>query len=141
MENNNKEVDEAEKTSKNAEATSAEKAYVFEKGAEERIRSDIVKLRELFPSLKNEDIPDEVWERVKNGESLAASYALYFIENIKSREKIRELNEKNNKNAPPRFISDGGEENYFSPETVKQMSPAAIRKNYDTILKSMDSWK
>ena len=46
--------------------------------AKEKMKADIALLKELFPALSAEEIPDEVWESVKNGESLAASYALYF---------------------------------------------------------------
>lgn len=108
--------------------------------AEERMRADIALLKELFPALTAKDIPDEVWEKVQAGESLAASYALYFIQSIKEKERIEKRNDENSKKAVPRVKSDQLSEPYYSPETVKGMSPAQVRKNYDAILKSMDSW-
>ena len=108
--------------------------------ADKRMREDIALLKELFPALKADDIPDEVWEKVQNGETLAASYALYFLQSVKEKERIEKLNDENSKKAVPRVKSDQASEPYFSPETVKSMSPGAVRKHYAAILKSMDSW-
>ncbi len=106
----------------------------------EKMKADIALLKDLFPALTAEEIPDEVWEDVKNGQSLAASYALYFLKTVKEQERIEKLNAENEKKASPRVNNDPAEENYYSYETVKNMSPAEVRKHYAEILDSMDSW-
>lgn len=105
------------------------------------MEEDIELFHSLFPEITSKDIPEEVWQRVEDGESLAASFALYFVKNAKEEERIRALNEKNEKKAPPKICDDGREADYFSPEAVKGMTRGEIKKNYKAILRSMDSWK
>lgn len=107
----------------------------------ERMKEDIDLFHRLFPEIKAEDIPDAVWQRVEAGESLAASFALYFVEKMRKEEHIRKVNSENEKKAPPRIRHDGAEYDYFSPEAVKSMSRGEIKKNYDAILASMEKWK
>ena len=107
---------------------------------EERMAEEIRTLRSLFPNLTPDDIPEEVWAHVAEGESLAASYALYFLKDLKEKERIEQKNRENEQKALPRIKSDAPSEEYYSPETVKKMSPAEVRRNYAAILKSMDSW-
>ncbi len=105
-----------------------------------RMQEDISLFHSLFPEVKAQDIPEEVWARVENGESLAASFALFTVQKAKEEEHIRAVNEENEKKAPPRIRHDGKETEYFSPEAVKAMSRSEIKKNYDAILASMDKW-
>ena len=106
----------------------------------EKMQQDIALFHSLFPEVKGEEIPAEVWERVEKGESLAASYALYILQKEKEEERIRKVNEENEKKAPPRIHRDGTEPEYFSPEAVKSMSRSEIKKHYDKILTSMEKW-
>ena len=108
--------------------------------AKDKMKADIALLKELFPALTADEIPDEVWESVKEGQSLAASYALYFLQTVKEQERIEKLNAENEKKASPRVKNDKAEEDYYSFETVKNMAPGEVRKHYAAILKSMDSW-
>ncbi len=110
------------------------------KTEQEKMEQDIALFHELFPDVKAEDIPQEVWDQVEGGESLAAAYALYSIKMLRQEEKIRKVNEKNEKSAPPRIRHDGTEAEYFSPEAVKAMSRSEIKKHYDAILRSMEKW-
>lgn len=114
------------------EGASAESGDVMEE--------DIALFHELFPDVKGSEIPEEVWTRVEAGESLSAAYALYTIQKMREEEKIRAVNEENEKKAPPRIRHDGGDDTYFSPEAVKAMSRNEIKKNYDAILRSMENW-
>ncbi len=111
-----------------------------DRSEEERMTDDIKQLRALFPDLTPEDIPEEVWQSVSAGESLAASYALFYVKQLKEEERIEKVNRENEKKALGRIKQDKGQEEYFSPETVQKMSPAEVRKHYAAILKSMDSW-
>lgn len=122
-----------------AEAKEAEAEAVEEKALP--MEEDVALFHELFPALTAEDIPEEVWREVEAGESLAKSYALYAVKEYREQERVRAVNEENAKKAPPAVRHDGGDGDYFSPETVKGMSPAQVKKHYQAILTSMDSWK
>ena len=110
-----------------------------EKELREKIRTDLEVLHELFPELKVEDIPDEVWEKVALGESLSGAFAINFIRKMNEEKKVLEVNEKNSKSALPP-INGAPEDDFFSPECVKNMSEKEVRKNYSKILKSMEKW-
>ena len=111
-----------------------------EEEQKERVKEDIALFHELFPSVPAGEIPEEVWQKVERGESLAASYALYFIQSVKRAEHIRGVNDRNEKTAPPKIRHDGTENDYFSPEAVKNMSQSEVKKHYNQILHSMDKW-
>lgn len=122
-----------------------EETALQEEGAEvpdaaELMEEDIALFRSLFPEVKGEDIPQEVWDRVEAGESLAASYALFAVQKFREEEKISRINEENGKKAPPPVEGGSAEGDYFSPEAVKNMSRSEIRKHYDKILSSMEKW-
>ena len=104
------------------------------------MEEDIELFRTLFPDVKGEEIPREVWDRVEEGESLAASYALYAVKKYREEERVKSINEANGKKAPPPVEGSGVEGDYFSPEAVKNMSRSEIRKNYNKILSSMEKW-
>ncbi|MBP3686040.1 MAG: hypothetical protein J6J21_03315 [Clostridia bacterium] len=107
---------------------------------EERIVADIETLRALFPELTPEQIPEEVWKKVSEGESLAASYALFYLKEQKEKERIEIHNRENEEKALGKIRQDKDSEEYYSPETVRKMSQKEVRKNYDAILRSMDRW-
>ncbi len=122
-----------------------EETALQEEGAEvpdaaELMEEDIALFRSLFPEVKGEQIPQEVWDRVEAGESLAASYALFAVQKFREEEKISRINEENGKKAPPPVEGGSAEGDYFSPEAVKNMSRSEIRKHYDKILSSMEKW-
>lgn len=126
-----------EKTKQNPDQTPETTKALSE---EERMTEDIRLLRALFDDLTPEDIPEEVWQKVASGESLAGSYALYVLAKQKEEDRIKALNLENEKKALGRIKNDKPGEEYFSPEAVRKMSPSEVRKHYATILKSMDSW-
>ena len=110
--------------------------------AQERIKKEVAELREYFPAIKVEDIPDEVWDRVAEGDSLAAAYALFFIKRIRDNSKrISDVNAENKRKAPPKVKNSSDGELFFTPDTVRAMSADEIRKNYNTIISSMKKWK
>ena len=105
-----------------------------------RMEEDITLFHRLFPHVTAKQIPDEVWERVEEGESLAAAFSLYTIQKMREQEAIEKVNAENESKAAPRIRHDGEDTAYFSPEAVKAMSRSEIKKNYDAILASMDKW-
>lgn len=107
-----------------------------EKDAEEEIR----KFREIFPDVKAEDVSDEVWERVANGETLAGAYALFLITEEKLNEYASDVNDKNSRRGA-KAVSDGSTEPVFTKELVEKMSDKDVKSNYKGILKAMKNWK
>lgn len=100
---------------------------------------EILRFRRLFGQIDPDSIPDAVWDRVKEGHSLCAEYALHLYEVAAEESRIRDKNEQNDKSAPGKITSGGGEE-YFSPEAVRAMDGKAVRKNYEKIMRSMEHW-
>ena len=106
---------------------------------EARIASELAEFAEYFPETEICTIPDEIWEKVRAGASLSATYALYFRKNELQSKKIAQENEKNRRMSAG-SVSSWGDERYYSPSEVKRMSPAQIRANYDDIISSMKHW-
>lgn len=109
--------------------------------AADRLKLQVNELLEMFPKLKAEAIPAEVWDRVIEGDSICAAYCLWLVKSLKEKSRIDTVNDKNKRSAPPKVTVHKGKEDYFSADTVKKMSSAQIRDNLDAILRSMDSWK
>ncbi len=138
------------------EKSAAEKTIESLKEEIEQLRSQIHKLEELkksqnrilyelgdftalFPEIPVEEIPDEVWESVKNGASLAASYALYEKRMAAEALRIARINAKNASKSPGAAGTDTAGE-YFSPDDVRRMSRAEVHANYSKIKESMKKW-
>ena len=100
---------------------------------------ELEEFSEYFPEVRAEKIPEEIWERVKGGESLAASYALFIRKGELERSRISDFNKKNRKMSSGSLVSDEGEK-YYSPSEVRKMTPAEVRQNYDVIIESMRHW-
>lgn len=107
--------------------------------AQTRFLNEISEFEEYFPEVDLYSIPDEIWERVKNGSSLASSYALFLRRIDMEKKKVGDFNEKNRRMSAGSLMS-GENERYFSPSEVKKMTPAQVRSNYDDIVASMKHW-
>lgn len=106
-----------------------------------RRREDVELLLSLFPKLNASAVPDEVWDRVREGDSLSAAYCLWLVKTVKEKKRIDGVNSRNAHAALPPVSDDSEREGFFTRDTVRNMSREQIRKNLDRILKSMDSWK
>lgn len=107
--------------------------------AQSRFLSEIAEFEQYFPEVDLHSIPDEIWEGVKKGSSLASSYALLLRRKDIEKKKIGDFNEKNRRMSAGSLINGDGEK-YFSPSEVKKMTPAQVRSNYDDIVASMKHW-
>lgn len=107
--------------------------------AQSRILSELSEFQEYFPEVDIHTIPDEIWERVKGGSSLASSYALFLRRVDLERKKVGDFNEKNRRMSAGSLLRGEGEK-YFSPSEVRKMTPAQVRSNYDDIVASMKHW-
>ena len=106
---------------------------------EEKISAQIGELAELFPEVSLGTVPEEVWQRVRSGESLAASYALYERRLRLSEEKAIGVNAKNQRQSSG-YAGRGTSSEYFSPDEVRAMSQKEVRANYTKIIESMKKW-
>ena len=132
-----------EKAFENLEAEDSDRLELEEFRRDRDIRANLDRefalLRELFPTLRAEDIPDEAFENTENGKGLAGQYALCYLRKQKEAEETEKTNEKNSRSAPPKVGNLDGE-GYFTPDMVKTMSDSDIRRNYKAIMKSMEKW-
>lgn len=113
--------------------------YRLEKMVKKNLEGELKILFELFPDLNVDDIPDEIFEKSDNGKGLAAQYALFYLKEEKKNTEQKKKEEENLKSAAP-DVKNAPEEAYFTPEQVKGMTEEEIRKNYKTIMKSMEKW-
>lgn len=121
--------------SKKAERRKNRMAKSGEEAAEE-----IKRFRELFPDVTAENIPDEVWEDVAAGATLAHAYALYSVENELLNKRAAGVNERNSQKSAA-ASSDGSTEPFFTREQVEKMDSKDIKNNYKGILRAMKSWR
>lgn len=105
-----------------------------------KLREDIAAFRELFPEVKAEEIPEEVWAEVAEGMDLRHAYALYMLTGQKSGGHAEEVNrEAASRSAAA--ASDGSTEPSFTPEQVEKMSAKDVAKNYKSVLQSFKNWR
>lgn len=113
---------------------------IAEKQAQtEKISAELGAFAEYFPDVELKSIPEEVWNEVKSGNSLAASYALYTHKTKQSERIMREQNEKNAYFSAGRVGKNTANE-YFTPDDVKKMSGSEVKANYSKIIASMKKW-
>ena len=105
----------------------------------ERIAAELGAFSENFPDVDIKSVPEDVWESVRNGNSLAASYALYAHRVNREQTLMRERNEKNAYRSAGRVGKNTSNE-YFTPDEVKKMSRSEVKANYTKIIESMKKW-
>lgn len=114
-------------------------ALEAERNTQNKLLQEVSSFKELFPDVELDDIPQSVWEQVKNGTPLNASYALYE-KRLKAEEaRIAKINASNALSSPGIAGKDTANE-YFSPEDVRKMSPSEVHANYAKIKQSMKKW-
>lgn len=104
-----------------------------------RMIKEFTEFQKYFPDVELHSIPDEIWEQVKNGESLSASFALNLRKIEIERKKISDFNEKNRRMSAGSLMQGEGEK-YYSPSEVRRMSSAQVKAHYDDIVESMRHW-
>ena len=105
---------------------------------EERIAREYTEFCDLYPEVPLSSLPQEIWQDVKAGTSLAAAYALA------EKKKTVSLGRATESNATNRARSAGSvnnaESSEFSPAEVRAMSSAEVRANLPKIMRSMQKW-
>lgn len=104
-----------------------------------RIGRECSEFSELFPDTPLSDLPDCVWESVKNGIPIAAAYALEQRRRAMAEERAKRLSQRNRERSTGAVGQP--EQEYFSPDEVRAMSRAEVRGNYQKIMLSMQKWK
>ena len=109
---------------------------------EARLREDVASFRGLFPDVKPEDIPEEVWADVAGcpGMDLKHAYALYALTGQKSGGHAEEINRETAARSAI-AASDGSTEPSFTPEQVEKMSAKDVARNYKSVLQSLKNWR
>ncbi|MBQ9085593.1 MAG: hypothetical protein IJY47_00230 [Clostridia bacterium] len=104
-----------------------------------RALAELEEFNLLFPEVSVKQVPESVWDHVKNGIPLSAAYALYEKKNVAAERLAERVNRKNASMSPGIAGKDTVGE-YFSPDEVRAMSQKQVRENYTRILESMKSW-
>lgn len=107
--------------------------------ANSRFLKEIKEFEEYFPEVDLHQIPSEIWEQVKGGASLSATFALNLKKLEAERKKANDFNEKNRRMSAGSLMQDEGEK-YYSPSEVKKMTLAQVKLHYDDIVESMRHW-
>ena len=104
----------------------------------EHIDEQFAEFSALYPNTSIQSIPQEVWQSVKEGNSLAAAFALAQRRHALSLQKATDSNTNN------RARSAGAVKNAesveFSPSEVRAMSSEEVRANLSKIMRSMQKW-
>lgn len=104
-----------------------------------RMADELSEFHTLFPEVNTSCIPESIWEQVKNGVPLAASYALYEKKCELRRQHAEQINLHNAQHTPGSAGKNTPAE-YFSPDEVRRMSQSEVSRNYQKILESMKKW-
>ena len=94
--------------------------------------------RALYPDVREDSIPDAVWEETRGGLPLEAAYALYERRETVRRAAAEAVNKKNADGAWGR--ADTETDGFLSPDEVRKMTPAEVRANLARITASMKHW-
>ena len=104
-----------------------------------RMSAECAEFSELYPDVPLSDIPDSIWENVKRGVPIAAAYALRERKDFIMRAKATAVNSANLR-ASSGSVDSSPSEEYYTPDEVRAMSPAEVRSNYSSIIRSMSKW-
>lgn len=104
-----------------------------------RIEKEYEEFRALFPDVALSALTDAIWKDVENGNSLAAAFALAERRRVVTEEKAALSNKENRERSAGAMKNAQNE--YFSPDEVRAMSSGEVRKNYQKIMRSMQSWR
>jgi hypothetical protein len=115
------------------------KAQIAERDARDaRVEREYAEFRALYPDVPLSELSDAVQKQVESGTPLAAAFALEERKKLLLTKKAEETNIENRHRSSGSV--NGTDSPYFSPQEVRAMSRAEIRRNYDRIIESMKSW-
>lgn len=94
---------------------------------------------ELYPDADLNSLPDSFNSDIERGIPPAAAYALEMRRREIRRLKIEESDRRAREMSSGRV--SGTDDGLYSPDEVRAMSPAEVRKNIEKIRRSMKSWR
>lgn len=100
---------------------------------------EYAEFKALYPNVDENELSPEVTEMVEGGVPLAAAYALYEKKQAK-RNAAAAAHNKTTKSAGFGCLGNNTENDFFTPDEVRAMTRADVRKNYQKILRSMENW-
>ncbi len=103
-----------------------------------RAQSECAEFAALYPDVPLSDLPDAVWEDVGRGVPVSAAYALFRRREEYAGRIAGQVNEQNRTRSSGALAQSRS--GFLSPAEVRAMSPAEVRKNYQSILHSMQKW-
>lgn len=106
----------------------------------EKVSKELDRLWEMFPEVRMEDMPDEMWTLVENGESLLGAYCITLMKKQLELQSAQQKNTENSMKTPPPVKNGGEAKEYFTREQVSKMTREQVRKNYSKIVDSMKYW-
>lgn len=106
----------------------------------DKVTRDIDRLWEMFPDLKLDSVPEELWDMVSQGESLLGAYCILLCKDKIAQEKAHLKDSENSAKTPPAAKSGSERPEFFTREAVSKMSRDEVRKHYDKIVESMKHW-
>ncbi|NCB09953.1 MAG: hypothetical protein EOM73_17585 [Bacteroidia bacterium] len=113
----------------------------YERAEKDGVTAQITEFVKNFPGVSPEEVPEQVWNEVKNGVSLSHAYALWKLKGVNSTDAVNaeELNAANTSRALP-VENDRSEPLAYTMEDVEKMPSSAVKGNYKKILNSMKKW-
>lgn len=107
--------------------------------ANSRMNKELAEFCEYFPECDFDEVPEEIWQRVRKGASLCAEFSLMQRKAELEKRRISNINEQNRRMSAGSIGALDGEK-YYSPSEVKKMTPSQVREHYDDIIESMRHW-
>ena len=104
----------------------------------EHIERQYTEFCTLYPNTPIDTLPEEVWQGVANGNSLAAAFALAEHRRALSQKKASDSNAFNRSRSAGAVKS--AENLEFSPAEVRAMTSEEVRANLSKIMRSMQKW-
>jgi hypothetical protein len=98
---------------------------------------------QMYPEVKPEQIPKEVWQMVNQGHRLASAYAIHENKLLKQQYQTQEANAKNAGSSTGSVKSPGATGGFISREQfdANKSNSNWVQKNLDLIEKSRKHWK
>ena len=109
------------------------------RAAQERMLAQVEEFNSLFPDVPLQALPESVWDAVRAGAPLAASYALYERQAAAREERISRINRETAQRSSGLAGKNSASE-YFTPDEVRRMTPIEVHANYSRIRESMKKW-
>ena len=103
-----------------------------------RIEREYAEFCDLFPNVPVGTLPEEIWQDVKNGTSLAAAYALAEKKHAIALERAKSSNASNRARSAGAIQNAQNDE--YSPAEVRAMTSSEVRANLSKIMRSMQKW-